>query len=117
MKIQKYDIIIVALEPTRGSELKGTRPCLVIQNNEANSRSATTVVCTFSSVIKHYPHMMTVEATETNGLNNLSRLDILQIRTIDKERIHKKIGVLDHNYRPEFKQRFWDSFDMEDLFE
>ena len=116
MQVKKYDIVIVDLDPVKGSEQSGIRPCLVIQNNEANWRSSTTVVCSFTSVIKSYPNMVITEPSVGNGLDCKSRLDILQIRTVDRSRIVKKIGELDHRYRVEFKLKFIDSFDLEDLF-
>ena len=115
--VKKYDIVLVNLNPTRGSEQRGIRPCLVLQNNEANKRSQTTVIAIFSSVIKYFPHTMVVDPTRHNGLKKKSRLDLLQIRTIDRHRVIKKLGMLDASYRAELRERFEVSFDLEDLFE
>ena len=115
MMIKKYDIVIVDLKPTKGSEQQGVRPCLVVQNDEANARSRTTVVCSFSSAIKLYPHKMKVFPSELNGLSVESCLDLLQIRTIDVMRIHNKIGVLDPCYQTELRERFMIAFDLDDL--
>lgn len=115
MKVKKYDIVVVNLNPTKGSEQKGIRPCLVVQNNGANQFSRTTVVCPISSTIKRYPHTLIVSESVENGLKNESRIDLLQIRTVDQSRMVKKIGVLDKKYRHEFKERFKVGFDLEDL--
>ena len=115
MKIKKYDIILVNLNPTCGSEQKGIRPCLVVQNNEANKYSKTTTICIISSIVKKYPHTLIIQPSDCNGLLQISRIDLLQIRTIDKSRIIRKLGTLDKKYKNEFKQKFIISFDLEDL--
>ena len=51
--MKKYDIVLANLDPTKGSEQKGTRPCLVLQNNVVNaSRIKTVVVIPFTTSIK-----------------------------------------------------------------
>lgn len=115
MQIKKYDILIINLNPTFGSEQKGIRPCMVVQNNQFNERAQTTVVCPITSVIKHYPHHLIVQPSSQNSLRKRSRLDLLQIRTIDKGRITKKIGTLDEEYRDELKAKFFVSFDLDDI--
>jgi len=116
MEVNKYDIVLVNLNPTKGSEQKGMRPCLVVQNNGANKHAKTTVVCVFSSVIKKYPHTLIIAPSDINQLEVESRLDLLQIRTVDKMRLVKKIGVLDDGYKQEFKERLKVSFDLDDMF-
>ena len=115
MKIEKYDILLVNLNPTKGSEQKGERPCLVVQNNGANEFSKTTVICPISTVIKKYPHTLIVSASKNNGLKKESRIDILQIRTIDKTRIVKKIGTLDEQYKKTLRNKIGISFDLDDI--
>lgn len=115
--IKKYDIVLVALDPTQGSEQKGQRPCLVVQNNLANKYARTVVVCPLSSILKDYPHTLIVEPSEENRLAATSRVDILQIRTIDKIRIIKHIGILDVKYRHVFLNKFLLSFDVRDELE
>lgn len=116
MRIKKYDIFLVDLDLTRGSEQKGVRPCIVVQNNHANQLSRTTVVCPFTSTLRPFPHFMVVLPSETNGLNQKCAVDILQIKTVDKSRLIKRLGFLDSQYIPEFTDRFKTSFDLEDLF-
>lgn len=115
MLINKYDILLANLSPTVGSEQKGIRPCLVIQNNGANMYSNTTVVCPISSNTRRLPHNLIVDPSKQNNLSNKSKIDILQVRTIDKSRIIKKIGELDQVYRNELRDRFIISFDLNDI--
>ena len=114
---KKYDIVLIDLEPTKGSEQQGLRPCLIVQNNLANLHANTIVACPISSVLKDYPHTLIISPSSENNLSVESRIDILQIRTLDKSRILKKIGTLDHKHRALFKQKFCDSFDIDDEFE
>jgi len=93
--IKRGDIVIVNLDPARGSEQKGIRPALIIQNDEGNMHSSTTIIAPITSQIfkREFP-------TNVNLLRNESKLEkdslILfnQITTIDKIRIFKKISTL-----------------------
>ena len=115
MIVNKYDIFLVDLNPTIGSEIQGVRPCLVLQNNAANLHSDTTVICPISSKIKRYPHTLIIPSSKINGLSNESRIDPLQIRTIDKKRMIKKIGILDAKYHKKLLNKIIISFDLNDI--
>jgi mRNA interferase MazF len=92
--VKKFDIILVDLNPVKGSEQAGVRPCLVMQNDYANSCSRTYVVAIISSVIKRYPHTCILSPEKETGLLQESRIDFLQVRTVDVSRIIKKLGEL-----------------------
>ncbi len=98
MNFKRGDIILVDLNPVKGSEQSGIRPCVIFQNDFANKNSKTFVIAILSSVIKNYPHMMTVQPSAKNGLKNESRIDFLQVRTIDESRVVKKWGSLEKKY-------------------
>ena len=115
MVISKYDIVLVNLNPTKGSEQSGIRPCLVIQNNGANMYSNTTVVCAISSKIRRLPNTIIIAPSRINNMKKESKIDILQIRTIDKARIIKTIGQLDKKYHRELRERINISFDLNDI--
>ncbi|MDY6774871.1 MAG: type II toxin-antitoxin system PemK/MazF family toxin [Halobacteria archaeon] len=93
MRIQRGDIIIAELDPTRGSEQRGTRPCLVVQNDIGNRNAPTTIVAPFStSYDSIYPFEVLVSADES-PLKEDSVVDCSQIRTVSVEhRIRDKIG-------------------------
>jgi mRNA interferase MazF len=95
MEIKKGDIILVNFEPVRGSEQKGTRPSLVIQNNFYNKYSPTTIVApmTFKLFKKEYPTNVFVPKTDSR-LKRDSTILLNQIKTIDKSRIKGKISAL-----------------------
>jgi len=90
INFKQYEIYIVNLDPTVGSEIKKTRPCLVVSPNEMNRHLATVVVCPITSQSKHYPTRIPFDL---EGKTNWIVLD--QIRTIDKSRLIKYISTLD----------------------
>jgi len=89
MEIKQFQIIIVNLDPTVGSEIRKTRPCLVISPNEMNRHLRTIIIAPITSRSKDY---MTRVKFELNGNDNWIAID--QIRTIDLTRIIKVIGEL-----------------------
>jgi len=80
----------VALDPTRGSELQKTRPCVVVSPSEINVRLRTVVIAPITGTIKNYPTRITIDQENVRGSIALD-----QIRAIDKIRIVAKIGSLD----------------------
>ena len=97
MDIKRGDIILVDLEPVKGSETGKIRPCIVIQNDIGNKFSSTTIVAIITSqkeISKEYPTDVWVEKNK-DGLNLDSIIQGDQIRTISKERIVKKLGHFD----------------------
>lgn len=90
MEIKQYQIIIVNLDPAVGSEIRKTRPCLVISPNEMNIYLRTIIIAPITSKSKDYS---TRVKFKLEGNDNWIAID--QIRTIDSTRIVKIIGALD----------------------
>ena len=90
MTVQQYEIFIVILDPTIGSEIKKTRPCVVISPDEMNKYLDTVVIAPITSQSKKYPTRVKIEL---EGNDNWIVVD--QIRTIDKSRLTKRIAQLD----------------------
>jgi mRNA interferase MazF len=86
----QYDIVIVNVDPTIGSEIKKKRPCLIVSPNEMNKHLSIVVICPITSQSKNYPTRISIEL---DGQTNWVVID--QIRTIDKSRITKMIGHLE----------------------
>ena len=82
MELKQYSIVLVNLEPTIGSEIKKTRPCVVISPDEMNKHLNTIVVAPMTKNLKKYP---TRVPANYNGKKGMIVID--QIRTIDKARI------------------------------
>ncbi len=92
---KRGEIWIVNFDPTIGSEIKKTRPAVVIQNNIGNTYSPVTIVAALSAQYEAplYPTEVLVESSE-GGLRESSVVLLNQIRTIDKKRLIKKLGSL-----------------------
>ncbi len=90
MKINQYEIVLVNLEPTLGSEINKTRPCVVISPNEMNHYLKTIVIIPITSTLKKYPTRISIA---TQNVKGMAAVD--QIRTIDKRRIIKIVGSLE----------------------
>lgn len=89
MNIEQYEIVIVNLDPTIGSEMKKTRPCLVISPNEMNLYLQTIVIAPITSTSKSYPTRVEIS---TNNVDGWIVLD--QIRSIDRSRVVSKLDKL-----------------------
>jgi len=79
--------------PGRGSEQRGIRPALVIQNDVGNQHGATTIVAAITSTIKIYPVTVLLKKGEGN-LSQASMVNLAQILTLDKSRLQRRVGVL-----------------------
>jgi mRNA interferase MazF len=89
MNVQQYEVFIVNLDPTIGSEIKKTRPCVIISPDEMNKYLDTVVIAPITSQSKKYPTRVKIDL---EGNDNWIVLD--QIRTIDKSRLTKRIALL-----------------------
>jgi mRNA interferase MazF len=89
MVIDQYDIVLVNLDPTIGSEIRKTRPCVIISPNELNKHLKTVVVAPMTSIGKLYPTRVAIEHSGKSGW-----IVIDQIRSIDQTRIVKHLGRL-----------------------
>lgn len=81
--VRRGDIVIVELDPTEGSEQRGTRPCVVVQNDVGNRNAPTTIVapCT-TSYDSVYPFEVELFAEDT-PLREDSVVDCSQLRVVD----------------------------------
>ena len=92
MELNQYQIVLVNLDPTQGSEIKKTRQCLIISPNEMNKYLQTIVVAPMTTSSKPYPTRVEVKHNKTNGW-----VVIDQIRTVDRTRILKTFDFLTEN--------------------
>ena len=89
MDLKQYQVILVNLDPTMGSEMKKTRPCIIISPNEMNKYLNTIVIAPMTSSSKNYPTRL-----EINHDNKKGWIVLDQIRTVDRQRIIKILGNL-----------------------
>ena len=87
MVIKRFNVYLVNLDPTIGSEIRKARPCLVISPDEMNRHIATVIVAPMTTKGRDYPTR--VQCT-FKGKDGQVVLD--QIRTVDKSRLFQKLG-------------------------
>ncbi len=85
----RFDVYYVNLDPTIGSEIKKTRPCVIISPNEMNNNIATIIVAPLTSKLRNYPTRIPCKVEGKQG-----QIVLDQIRTVDKARLIKKIGTI-----------------------
>ncbi len=83
------EVWLVALDPTRGSKIRKTRPCLVVSPDEMNLYIATVIVVPLTTTIRQYPSRVRVQL---RGKHGQAALD--QIRAVDKTRLVKNLAVV-----------------------
>jgi len=95
---QRGEVYLVAFDQTVGSEIRKIRPAVILQNDIGNRASSTTIIAAVSSQIHEppYPVEVVVEPRE-GGLATRSAVRLDQIRTVDRRRLIRRLGLL----RPE----------------
>ena len=95
MKAKQADIFLADLNPVKGHEQSGYRPVLVLQNDVLNKNLNTIVIAPITSSMKANGKLTTYFLNkDISKLNRDSIVLLFQIRTIDKERLEKKISEL-----------------------
>ncbi|MFC3908506.1 type II toxin-antitoxin system PemK/MazF family toxin [Legionella dresdenensis] len=92
VKIKRFDVFLVNLDPTIGSEIKKTRPAVIISPDSINlSRLKTVIIAPMTSTIKdNFPTRILTEFKDKKG-----QIALDQLRSIDRTRIVKKLGVIE----------------------
>jgi mRNA interferase MazF len=89
MEVNRFDVFLVALDPTIGREIKKTRPCTVISPDEMNHHIGTVIIAPMTTKGRDYP---TRVPCTFQGVTGEVVLD--QIRTVDRSRLVKRLGHL-----------------------
>ena len=105
MDVKQYQIVLVNLDPTLGSEIQKTRPCVIVSPNEINDNLRTVVIAPMTSASRKYPTRVKVKHNNQEGW-----VVIDQIRTIDKIRVVKKFGSLSEKEIRECKRVIRETF-------
>lgn len=87
--IRRYSVHLVSLDPTRGREIRKTRPCVVVSPDEMNRHVRTVIIAPMTSVKRDYPTRVDVTFQGKEGQVVLDR-----IRTVDKSRLVRRMGHL-----------------------
>jgi mRNA interferase MazF len=89
MEVRRFDVFLVNLDPTVGHEIKKTRPCLVISPDEMNQYISTIIIAPMTTKGRNYPTRVKCTFRGKRG-----QIVLDQIRTIDKNRLIKKLGKI-----------------------
>ncbi|SDD70164.1 type II toxin-antitoxin system PemK/MazF family toxin [Rhodospira trueperi] len=87
--IRRQDVFLVTLDPTQGSEIQKTRPCVVVSPDEMNRHIRTVIVAPLTSTRRPYPTRIDVSVRGKAG-----QLALDQIRTVDKSRLVRRLDRL-----------------------
>ncbi len=87
--VKRFEVYLVSLDPTVGSEIQKTRPCTVVSPDEMNRHIQTVIVAPMTTKGKKYPTRVECKFERKQG-----RVALDQIRTVDKTRLVKKLGEL-----------------------
>jgi mRNA interferase MazF len=94
---RRGEIWLVEFDPSRGHEIRKTRPAVIVQNDIGNRHSPVTIVAAVTSKLSPtpYPVEVAVAPGKGNGLTLPSAIHLGQIRSVDRERLVKRLGALD----------------------
>jgi len=90
MVVKRFDVYLVALDPTVNSEIRKTRPCLVVSPDEMNRHIATVIVAPMTTKGQPYPSRVSCQLEDKEG-----QVVLDQLRTVDKTRLVKHLGQID----------------------
>ena len=90
MGVARFDVFVVNLDPTVGSEIRKSRPCVIVSPDEMNRHIRTVVVAPLTSAGRPYPSRVPVRFAGRDG-----QVVIDQLRTVDKARLAKRLGALE----------------------
>jgi len=90
--VKRGDVLLVNLQPTQGSEIQKTRPCIVVSPDEMNSYLRTFIVAPMTTGDHPFPFRVSCRFKSRSGYIVLD-----QIRTIDRERIVRRLGRISPN--------------------
>ena len=93
--LKRGEIWFVSFDPSLGAEIQKTRPALILQNDTANRHSPITIVAAITSQFDEelYPTEVLIRAGE-GGLQSNSVVLLNQIRSIDKQRLVRRLGTV-----------------------
>ena len=105
MEYQRFEVYLIDLDPTIGSEIKKTRPCVIISPNEMNNHISTLIIAPLTSKLRNYPTRVPCRVEGKQG-----QIVLDQIRTVDKSRLIKKITTLNKSIQSKIISKLIEMF-------
>jgi mRNA interferase MazF len=103
--VQRFDVFLVNLDPTVGSEIQKSRPCLIISPDEMNRHIQTVIIAPMTMRGRQYPTRIACAFQRKQ-----SQIVLDQIRTVDKARLLRKLGRIDNQTQIEVLSVLQDMF-------
>jgi mRNA interferase MazF len=103
--VERFDVFLVNLDSTPSADAKNTRPCVIISPDEINRNVGHVIIAPLSSPKGKYPTRVPI-----NFLNGTRSVVLDQIRTVDKSRLVKKIGLVDKDQQASILDRLVEMF-------
>lgn len=103
--MKRFYVYLINLDPTIGSEIKKTRPCVIVSPDEMNKHIRTVIIAPMTSSQKEYPTRVNLTFQKKKG-----QIVLDQIRTVDKKRLVKKIGVISASAQEEVLSKLNEMF-------
>ena len=107
MEVKRFDVFLVNLNPTLGSEIKKTHPCLIISPDEMNQYISTIIIAPMTTKGRNYPTRVNCMFKGKRG-----QITLDQIRTLDKDRLVKKLGTINKKTQMEVLQILQEMFSL-----
>ena len=107
MEVRRFDVFLVNLDPTVGHEIKKTHPCLIISPDEMNRHISTIIIAPMTTKGRDYPTRVQCTFKGTRG-----QIVLDQIRTIDKNRLVKKLGKINKSTQMKMLQVLQEMFSL-----
>jgi len=101
----RFDVWLVSLDPTRGSEIRKTRPCLVVSPDEMNHYLRTVIIAPMTSTQKACPSRVNLTFQGKKG-----QIVLDQLRTVDTTRLVRQLGSISRTRALEVSQRLQEMF-------
>lgn len=79
IKYKRFDVWLVSLDPTKGGEIKKTRPCIIVSPKEINEYMKTVLIAPLTSTIKRFPFRL-----NCNFQNHQGQIALDHLRSVDK---------------------------------
>jgi len=105
MVVKRFEVYLINHDPTIGSEIQKTRPCLIISPDEMNAHIATVIVAPMTTNGRDYPTRVKCQFEGKEG-----QIVLDQIRTVDKIRLVKKLGKINASTQKEIQVILMDMF-------
>lgn len=90
MVVKRFEVYLVNLDPTVGSEIRKTRPCLIVSPDEMNRYISTVIIAPMTTQGRDYPTRVMCKFEGKSG-----QVVLDQLRTVDKKRLVKKLGRIE----------------------